>query len=91
MGHDTLLNEAKFPPVAGVPTSDQLVPSHDSMSAWAWCEVSSAYPTATQWLGPEQDTPFRRLSLAPWSGLDCTDHEVPSHDSTRVRKAVSTV
>jgi hypothetical protein len=68
----------------GLGTTDQWVPSHDSIKALL---PVAEWPTAVQTVAEMQDTPSRRLLPVPTLGLGTTDQWVPSHDSTKVLKA----
>ena len=83
--HDTP-NSSSYVDVAtsGLGTTDQEVPSHDSISV-CWPLVPTwAAPTAMQCVWSEQDTPDRKFPVGEVEGLGTIDQEVPSHDSIRV-------
>ena len=89
--HDTPLKACSTFPF-GVGTIDQAAPLQDSARGWLVSEELSKKPTAMQLVGPEHDTPPPRLlSRGPWFGLEVTDQDVPSHDSTSVLMAVVNV
>src|SRR6516165_2816846 len=85
--HDTALSSVKVP-APGLPTADQVVPSHISTreNVSPWAARSTTSPTATQKLVETQDTPLSPPSSSepPGVGLGTTDQVLPSHISTRV-------
>src|SRR5262249_20600406 len=70
---------------AGVGNRAQRAPFHCSLSGCSRIGPYVAYPTATQFVASEHDTPNSRLSLVPASlGLGTTTHPEPSQRSVSV-------
>ena len=81
---ETAASEFVVVPMLGLGTIDQAAPSHDSMRVRLTLESSTKDPTAVHELAEMHDTPRRRLSCVPLSGLGTIDQAVPSQDSTSV-------
>jgi hypothetical protein len=68
----------------GLETTDQEIPSQDSMRVSSLLDAFGDEPTATQWLVAVQEIPPRDPPSAPGVGLGRTDHAPPLQDSISV-------